>query len=447
MDDDEEEHQYRLAFGANANISQQCRNKVNAIRNNDAATVFILVYMDADNLSELAWELLGQYFSNNTHVREVTDAKMALLFSRLRQSASLEIINLGNNFISTEGVRSMLPFLENTPKLRELYLDKNANVNTECFDMLMSALNGSSSMEELWFAHCNIEDISALNTYTLPNLYRIDLSHNTIGREGCITIANLLQSEGSTLTKLYLDSTGMGDDEAEILATALTHNTKLQYLDLELNNIGERGLGAFLKLLNDIASIECTYNSNHTLTTLNLNLSDEVDDNSLLNEIKIACRQNRQSTNPAAVGRAKFIRSQLNSQTRKRYCEWQGIDENSCGNIFADIEPVALLPNILALISGNHGQSELYTTLVPLAPDLLSFIDRKALLKDTMAQNAADIAELAAEHARQVAAFNSKLAALNAKGNKFERRLACMEVEDSSSQSKVMDVNKRRRKC
>ena len=175
MEDHEEEHQYQLAFG-HMYISQQCRNDVNAIRNNDANTTELnLDYMDADNLSHLAWELLGQYISNNTHVKEVdletchiTDAKMTLLFSRLRQSASLEIINLGNNFISTEGVRSMLPFLENTPKLRELYLDKNANVNTECFDMLMSALNGSSSMEELWFAHCNIEDISALNTHTLP---------------------------------------------------------------------------------------------------------------------------------------------------------------------------------------------------------------------------------------------------------------------------------------
>ena len=160
----------------------------------------------------------------------------------------------------------------------------------------------------------------------------------------------------------------------------------------------------------------------------------------LIHMINHACAQNDQSNGPGAVGRAKVIHSQLNSETRKQYCQWQGINENSCGNMFADIDQVALLPNILAMISGNHGQSELYTALVPLAPDLLSFIDRKALLKDTLAQNAADIAELAAEYARQVAALNSK-------GSEFERRLACMEVEESSSQSKVMDVNKRQRKC
>ena len=125
--------------------------------------------------------------------------------------------------------------------------------------------------------------------------------------------------------------------------------------------------------------------------------------------------------------------------------------------MFADIEPVALLPNILALISGNHGQSKLYTAIVPLAPDLLSFIDRKALLKDTMAQNVADINELAAEHAHQVAALKAKLAALDknftqqhnlltVKGSEFERRLACMDAKDDS-QSKIVHEEKRQKMC
>ena len=125
-EEEEEEHQYQLAFGEHANISQLLRNDVTAIRNNDANTTELsLDYMDADNLSDLGWELLGQYISNNAHVREVhledcriTDAKMTLLFSRLRQSASLELINLCTNFIGTEGIRSMVPFIRHSPKLR-----------------------------------------------------------------------------------------------------------------------------------------------------------------------------------------------------------------------------------------------------------------------------------------------------------------------------------------
>ena len=84
-------------------------------------------------------------------------------------------------------------------------------------------------------------------------------STNNIGREGCITISNLLQQEGSTLTEVYLLGTSMGDEEAELLATSLKHNTTLESLYLQNNNITEEGKRAFLKLLVDVSSIESTY--------------------------------------------------------------------------------------------------------------------------------------------------------------------------------------------
>ena len=161
------------------------------------------------------------------------------------------------------------------PNLQILDLNSN-NIGREGF---IAISNGRSSIEELWIGNCNIEDISALNTHTLSNLHILDLSHNDIGREGCLTVTNLLQNEGSTLTKLYLGSTGVGDEEAEILATSLIHNTKLELLDLKHNNISERALGAFLKLLNDISSIDSTCKSNHTLTALGFNKNGSFLDN------------------------------------------------------------------------------------------------------------------------------------------------------------------------
>ena len=211
------------------------------------------------------------------------------------------------------------------------------------------ALNENDRINRLFFYGCNIEDISALNTDTVPNIGILDLSNNNIGRTGCITISHLLESKASTLTQLVLGSTGMGDDEAEMLANSLKHNTKLEDLRLVDNDIGQRGYVAFLRLLNDVSSIESTYNSNHTLTTLDL-LDDDETDSALSAEIGIACRQNEHNTTPKAAGRAKVTHSQLNSQTRKLYCQWQGIQYSSIGNLLvdADIESV-LLPNILEL--------------------------------------------------------------------------------------------------
>ena len=56
------------------------------------------------------------------------------------------------------------------------------------------------------------------------------------------------------------------------------------------------------------------------------------------------------------------------------------------------------------LIGGNHGQCELYTALIQMVPDLLSCIDRNAMIKDEMTRNSLRMAELT----RQLAALSAK---------------------------------------
>lgn len=75
-------------------------------------------------------------------------------------------------------------------------------------------------MEKLYVVRCNITDISALEIYPPSNLTDLNLSRNSIGEDGCRTLSNILQEPGSTLKHLYLISTGIGDEEAELLATS-----------------------------------------------------------------------------------------------------------------------------------------------------------------------------------------------------------------------------------
>jgi len=227
-------------------------------------------------------------------------------------------------------------------------------------------------MEEIYLSSCSITDISALNVYNIPNLQRLSLFGNSIGKEGFITLSNLLQREGSTLTNLRLGKTGIGDEGIEILANSLKDNTKLRELGLENNNnMTVKGRRVLLKLLVDVSSIESTYYSNHTLKTVDLteyvtsDLLDSICEAQLNNEIRSlinsVCEENRVGS-PMAVGRVKVIKYQLNSNERKDLCRVQNVKFSSIGNLFADIEPV-LLPDIFALISSHHGRSELYTAL------------------------------------------------------------------------------------
>jgi len=328
----------------------------------------------------------------------------------------------------------MASFLEGSPKLTQITFSDN-DFGSECFELLIRSLHGSL-VEILYLRDSNITDISALSTYTLPNLTRIQLENNNIGRKGCIILADVLRKEGSTLIYLDLDNTGIDDEGVEILAKSLKLNTKLGTLLLAgKNDITEKGRVALLKTLNDVSSIKNTYNSNHTLKALELhypvNLDDEEDsingDDDTRDEIRTSINEaltiSRNNRDPHAAGRAKVINYQLNSQNRNEACYLQGVEYSAETNVLADIEPV-LLPQILALIGEKHGQSELFTALLPTAPELMSFVDRKAMLKDKQNLNVAKIRALTAEYER-------KMAILTAEGNDINKRLALIELGES----------------
>lgn len=259
-----------------------------------------------------------------------------------------------------------------------------------------------------------------------------------------ITISNLLQHEGSTLTHLYLSNTGMGDQDVEIIVTSLKHNTKLKELNLGKNtNITVKGRLALLMLLNDISSIERIYNSNHTLIALSLHSMLNYSHSAIertIGYINLALQINGNTPDSHAAGRTKVIKYQLDSLKRKELSQLQGVEYSSIGNLFANIEPV-LLPDILALISSHHGQSEFYTTLTQTAPNLLSYIDRKAMVQDALAKTEAQGAALKVEYERKMADINDKKADLSS-------RLALIDLGDikQSAVEKGNEVAERSKK-
>jgi len=440
-----EDEQFQQAFGEHTGISERCREQIDQIKDNTKGlTCCNLAFRDVVQFTDPAWELLGRYIANNSNLSELvlnhcglTDQQISSLFRTLTSSVSLEILDLDfYNLFGIEGLRSMIPFFEDSPNLSQINLGRNRNINTECFELLVQRLDGKS-VANLCCQDCNINDISSLEVYnlsnllnlklsgnsiesisaldtayTLPNLQRLNLGRNNIGRDGCIILSNLLQREGSPLSVLILEHTNMGDEEAEIIATSLKHNTTLQTLDLRNNkSITERCYKAFLKLLVDASSIENTYNSNHTLKSCCVG---QYLRNDVLDRVYEASALNEHGGNPKSIGRLKVIKYQLNSTTRKNLCSLQGIEY--CNNPFADIEPI-LLPNILALIGEKRGQSDLYAALVPTAPELLSYIDREAMMRSIMESNMARIDALAKE-----------MAPLIAQNADMERRLELAEL-------------------
>ena len=416
-----EDEQFNQAFGEHTGIDEEVRVYINSIKDNVSDVYELMLRSDEiDGFTDLAWTLFGRYVANNTHLTKLdleecslSDEQIISLFSELTSSKSLDRLDLDGNDFGIDGVRSIIPLLQNSPQFTSLWLAGNRRIDSECFEVLVSALNGTS-FKELYFYSCNITDISVLGRHNLPNLHTLNLDENKIGRGGCITLANILQRDDTRLKNLYLDNTSIDDEGVEILATSLKHNTALESLSLQQNSITKKGCNALLKVLVDVSSIENTYNSNHTLTKLQTGSSNKV-----IKQIDSAIDINNNSSTYRAAGRAKVIKYQLDSQKRMELCQLQGIEYSSIGNIFADIE-VNLLPKILALIGEKHGQSQLYTALLPTAPDLMSFIDRKAMLKDERARKAVQMKEL-----------TRQLAVLAAEDDQLNKRLVLIELGDT----------------
>ena len=93
----ESELHHQQAFG-NILISDECQNEIRLIQNNQPTNnnEFALEESETAPFTNRAWRLLGRYIANNTHLQKLdldgclTDEKMALLFSELVKSSSLQ---------------------------------------------------------------------------------------------------------------------------------------------------------------------------------------------------------------------------------------------------------------------------------------------------------------------------------------------------------------------
>ena len=227
----------------------------------------------------------------------------------------------------------------------------------------------------------------------------------------------------------------MGDEEAELLAISLKHNTKLGTLYLQGNDITERGCKSFLKLLVDVSSVESTYNSNHTLAKLSKLTADATMNRLIDSAVELNGRFAR------AAGRAKVINYQLNSQNRRELCQLQGIEYLSIGTLLSDLEPT-LLPRILSLIGREHGKSEMYTALILMVPVLMSCVDTSRMIEDEMTRNSAQADTLR----QQANALMQQASEFTAKNDQLRRRLAKRESGDRRQANGIIIGGRKRQK-
>jgi Ran GTPase-activating protein (RanGAP) involved in mRNA processing and transport len=379
-------------------------------------------------MTDEEWEELGRDISNNTHLTNVflyegalNDHKMSFLFRGLTRSSSIKEMVFRDNQLSVEGVRSMVPFLQNANNITQLYLEGN-NVQSEGFNVLFRALR-DSPIEMLNCSYNGIESIEIDNDHIPRNVKSLPLYGNRINADGCRELAKLLQGENSTLTDLWLSNNKIDDEGVAILVDALQKNTSLDALGLAGNNdISKQGRIMLLKLVNDISSIKATLQSNHTLKYVSLNEIMDADDK-IQTHIDMATEINScHKINPKSAGREKVIQTQLHSVKRAELVDLQGINRS----LFSEINPLHL-PEVLSLIGRRHGVRDLFDALSLSIISLLSTVNRKKFIqqkKDYHATIIANLSAIIAEHRAKVEELDAELGVIEvAEGNEVNEEI------------------------
>jgi len=368
----------RIAF-ASSSINEDARTlntyKISRVKRNHPDEKYLSLANEI--FSQLAWKKLGYYIARNDQLECVSlrrcnldDTNMSAFFDGAARNKQIKVLTLHFNSFGVDGMRSLVPFLQNShDNLTSLNVSGN-NIETDGFWWLMHGL-GNGNIEKLNLRHCGLSDISIFGKHYLPNLQVLYLSdNNNIGVEGCSSIASLLRSQDCKMKKFYLNRCNIGDGGTQIIAESLINNTSLCYLELETNNIRKKGLQSLLKLLNNVETVKATYyNSNHSLKWISLKGNPQcLELNNYTHYIELSLRLNQKYDGDNRTGRAKVIASHIQSQHRIILSCLQGVDDyfmRPYSNVGSE-----LVSNYLALIGRESGLSDLYRFVVSINSEL-----------------------------------------------------------------------------
>ena len=229
--------------------------------------------MSSNNIGDEGAIELGLSLTNNTTLQNLDISCNSIgskgTWNIVRViSNSLRYFNISSNKIGVNGV-IYLSFLIKERLLTTLIIENN-DIEHKGARRLSEALKVNTSLTELDISHNNIGDegtialAEALGEGGNTTLTKLDISYNKIGK-GASHLAKALK-ENKTLMSLNIETNSSGDEEIKAIAEALCEggNTTLTELDISYNHLGNNGLAALINTLKE----------NKTLRKLNISSYD-----------------------------------------------------------------------------------------------------------------------------------------------------------------------------
>ena len=270
-------------------------------------TTLKMLSLGSNSIPQEASEELALAIESNQLLKKLWISNNSLHFSAifiincLATITTLTVLDLNNNQISHETGEALASVIMHNTRLEELYLRSNNlgigivkvakslqhittvkilslssnNIPQEASEELALAIESNQLLKKLWISNNNLHfsAIVLLNSLaTITTLTVLDLSNNQIPHEAGEALASVIM-HNTRLEELYLDSNNLGIGTLKV-ARSLQHITTVKVLSLDNNNIPQEAseeLALAIKSNKQLEKLSLNDNNLHSSAIVILN--------------------------------------------------------------------------------------------------------------------------------------------------------------------------------
>ncbi|XP_065906562.1 NACHT, LRR and PYD domains-containing protein 12-like isoform X2 [Dysidea avara] len=187
---------------------------------------------------------------------DIGDKGVSRLAQCCEKTIKLQELNLGGNGLTSAGVIHLVKIMRSSPSLRVLDVSGN-EIGDIGVELLLPNINNLTKLS-IW--NCGLSGVICIKTLLMENkkLQFLNINGNQIGNEGVSAVCEPLYNYNTTLTELRMDYCGISVEGVICFKTLLMENKTITFLDINNNKIQDEGAVVISE------GLRC----NHTLTTL-----------------------------------------------------------------------------------------------------------------------------------------------------------------------------------
>ena len=260
----------------NTNLQKLSLNENNITCTDSAAASLARIIMNNSKLKALHLDNNNFSISGNSKIVEAINKLTVLkeltinntgftanhIAAMITNNLQIEILDIGNNKLKSEGINKICKGLANLSCLKILGLYGN-EITDDAADAIAEVISSLSALEKL------------------------QLGNNAFRLIGIQTICESLK-QGRALKLLELDNIGITEEAADCLVSVIDHNPLLKYLYLGNNRLSNTGANVILDLLKSKKDFKAlTLNNNFISEDIIDNIIQFVTNNSELEELAL----------------------------------------------------------------------------------------------------------------------------------------------------------------